>query len=360
MDPKFVPVGTVIAYSGEVAEQYEALEKSGWLLCDGREFDESENAELFAEIKTSFGSQAKGVYNIPDLRGLFIRGVNGSSGADPDADSRKALMAGGNTGNTIGSYQEYATGVPRNPFQATISNNDIVSMKLDAATDAGRSGYAGEDDTGAWTDGSGGDLETRPKNKYVHYLIKKSRLDQYNDPVMLPIGSIIPFAGMANTIIEQQYIKCMGQALPIVGQFQYLFNAIQYVHGKPKEGYFNLPDYQGQFLRGVDSQAPEFRRDPDADKRTPPFPDRPEGDRGNAGDKVGSAQMDATGYPLSAGFFTKIPRLPYSEGKMAMDGLVKTTLDWNAGGVDVNVTESGGDAETRPVNYAVDWYIKFI
>jgi len=360
MNTKLVPVGTIIPFAGEVKDRYEALEKSGWLVCDGREFEQDKFPELFAQIKTNFGSQAEGLYNIPDLRGLFVRCISNDSGKDPDADGRVTLMAGGNSGNNIGSYQGYATGKPKHAFHATIKNNNIVSMNLDAATDAGRSGKVGSDITAAATDGTGGDLETRPKNKYVNYLIKISKLDQNNDTVLLPIGSIIPFSGPPNASIKQQYIRCEGQGISIAGQFEELYEAIKLSNGKPKNGYFNIPDYQGYFLRGVDSLAPGFRRDPDADKRTPPFPERPEGDQGNKGDQVGSVQNDATAYPVTASFSTTIPRLPSKEGSMAMDGLINDTFDWNPNSQTVVVSEAGGDPETRPVNTSVDWYIKFI
>lgn len=360
MNTKFVPVGTIITFAGEVKDRYEELEKLGWLVCDGREFEQEKFPELFAQIKTTFGSQAEGLYNIPDLRGLFIRCISNDSGKDPDVAARVALMAGGASGNNIGSYQGYATASPKNDFHASIKNNSIAAMNLDAATDAGRSGEVGSSDTTAITDGTGGDLETRPKNKYVYYLIKISKLDKNNDNVLLPVGSIISFSGRPNGTIKQQYIRCEGQGISIAGQFQELYDAIKVSNGKPKNGYFNIPDYQGYFLRGVDSLAPGFRRDPEADQRTAPFAQRPEGEGGNMGDNVGSVQMDATAYPVTGSFSTTIPRLPSKQGSMAMDGLIKDTFDWNPNSQTVIVTETGGDTETRPINTSVDWYIKFI
>ena len=63
---------------------------------------------------------------------------------------------------------------------------------------------------------------------------------------------------------------------------------------------------------------------------------------------------DATAYPLTKGFFTKVPRLPSSEGNQTINGLEKKAYEWNASSVDCKVTESGGDAETRPTNISVD------
>ena len=359
VNAQFVPVGTVIAYAGEVKDQYEQLEKAGWLVCDGRELESENYQELSESIGTAFGTTAKGLFNIPDLRGLFIRCVTGASPTDPDAAVRVALLNGGNAGNMVGSYQPYATAKPNNPFTATISNNNIVSRSLDSGCDTASSGTEGASDTGGQTNGSGGALETRPKNKYVFFLIKKSSLNQYREDVTLPIGSIIPFSGPPNLRIEQEYIACKGEAISGLGKFKALFEVIQYIHGKANDGNFYLPDYRGYFLRGVDDQAPGSRRDPEADLRTPPFPAHPKGDQGNAGNNVGSVQDDATAYPVSAGFFTTIPRLPVNEGNQAISGSVKSSFNWNSGAVTAVVTQGGGDTETRPVNFSVDWYIKF-
>ena len=69
---------------------------------------------------------------------------------------------------------------------------------------------------------------------------------------------------------------------------------------------------------------------------------------------------DATGYPVSGDFFTKIPYLPKAEGNAAISGLIRYVYIWNSGSVTANVTESGGDKESRPINVSVDWYIKYI
>ena len=46
----------------------ELADHGGWLICDGRELDRKEYAELFAIIGTSFGAgDGKTTFNLPDF-----------------------------------------------------------------------------------------------------------------------------------------------------------------------------------------------------------------------------------------------------------------------------------------------------
>lgn len=64
------PVGVIIAYGGITAP-------SGWLMCDGREYDRTNElyADLYAVIGIRFGERVAGMFNVPDLRGYFLRGL---------------------------------------------------------------------------------------------------------------------------------------------------------------------------------------------------------------------------------------------------------------------------------------------
>jgi phage-related tail fiber protein len=80
----------------------------GWLLCDGRTISRSEYFNLYKAIGSSWGSgDGSTTFNLPDLRGMFLRGVSGNSGNDADAENRTMLLenGGGNIGNNVGSYQ---------------------------------------------------------------------------------------------------------------------------------------------------------------------------------------------------------------------------------------------------------------
>lgn len=94
-----IPVGTVVPFAGTVVP-------AGWLLCNGGAISRTTYADLFAVIGNSWGAgDYTTTFNLPDMRGVFLRGVDGSAGNDPDASTRTALHPGGNTGNNIGSFQ---------------------------------------------------------------------------------------------------------------------------------------------------------------------------------------------------------------------------------------------------------------
>jgi microcystin-dependent protein len=66
---------------------------SGYLSADGSAISRTEYAALFAAIATTYGpGDGSTTFNLPDLRGLFIRGYDGGRGLDPD-------------GREFGSYQ---------------------------------------------------------------------------------------------------------------------------------------------------------------------------------------------------------------------------------------------------------------
>lgn len=97
-----VPPGIISAYGGTTAPD-------GWLFCVGSAISRTTYADLFAIIGTSHGSgDGSSTFNLPDMRGAFIRGVNGGSGRDPDVASRTASGTGGSVGDNVGSQQGHA------------------------------------------------------------------------------------------------------------------------------------------------------------------------------------------------------------------------------------------------------------
>lgn len=151
------PVGSILAYGGTSAP-------SGWLLCNGAAVSRTTYATLFAVLGISHG-QGNGTttFNVPDYRGRFLRGVNSSTGVDPDAASRTAMGTGGNTGDNVGSIQadQYASHTHTAPFNGGATGTTVFAP----ATSRGATA------PGPTTDASGGN-ETRPKNAYVHFIIK--------------------------------------------------------------------------------------------------------------------------------------------------------------------------------------------
>lgn len=87
------PVGSISAFGGSEAP-------SGWLLCQGQAVSRTTYAELFSIIGTSFGSgDGSTTFNVPDLRGEFLRGAGTNSHANQ-----------GN-GGSVGEHQD-GTGIP--------------------------------------------------------------------------------------------------------------------------------------------------------------------------------------------------------------------------------------------------------
>ena len=172
------PAGMIMPFAGP-AENIPA----GWLLCDGSAISRSQYANLYNAIGVCWGTgDGASTFNLPDLRGMFLRGVSGESGNDPDADSRLVLAdKGGNTGNNVGSYQGDAI---RNITGACGSfggeNRGDLPDRGALRRETGVAKNRGEDNNGTGIrsvnlDASrvvpvGGD--NRPKNVYVTYIIK--------------------------------------------------------------------------------------------------------------------------------------------------------------------------------------------
>jgi microcystin-dependent protein len=92
------------------------------------------------------------------------------------------------------------------------------------------------------------------------------------------VGQVIT---IATPYCPDGYIPADGKVYK-ASDLQRLFNAIGYSHGGSGE-FFNVPDYRGRFLRGVDNDA---NNDPDKNSRIAM------NTGGNIGNKIGSLQLD--------------------------------------------------------------------
>ena len=71
------PPGVLVPYAGDAAPV-------GWLLCDGKEYEQESFKELFAVIGFKFGSRSSvtpGFFKVPDLRGRLPLGADNMGGA---------------------------------------------------------------------------------------------------------------------------------------------------------------------------------------------------------------------------------------------------------------------------------------
>lgn len=153
-----IPSGTTTQYSGATAPV-------GWMMCDGSSLVRADFPALFGAIGTAHGAADATHFNIPDARGRFVRGVDGTAGRDPDVSGRFAGNAGGNTGNAVGSCQNdqfltHVHGIPtyNSATGQPLGNNNFGGTNLS---------NIGNTNTTA----NGGN-ETRPVNIALNYIIK--------------------------------------------------------------------------------------------------------------------------------------------------------------------------------------------
>lgn len=151
------PPGTVVAYMGTTAPD-------GWLLCNGNSYSRNPPYDkLYAVIGNAAGSADAANFNVPDLRGRFLRGVDGTAGRDPDSGTRTAMNPLGNPGNLVGSVQADA-------FKShTHTNNLLGGWSTRYVNYNGSGGSYGFQETASSATGGS---ETRPINAYVNYIIK--------------------------------------------------------------------------------------------------------------------------------------------------------------------------------------------
>jgi hypothetical protein len=173
-----VPVGSVVAFAGEVLDTGNVVEvRPGWLLCNGAALRDSAFPELFKAIQACHGNgmdspTPPASFNLPDYRGYFLRGVSGNSGRDPNNSDahRPQNHPGGNVGNRVGSVQADQVGS---------HSHAIFGRHLEAEGGHGFDG-AGFDSNSSHgspfehdysTKASDG-TETRPRNAYVFWIIR--------------------------------------------------------------------------------------------------------------------------------------------------------------------------------------------
>ncbi len=199
-----VPSGSMMPFAGPLSKV-----PSDYIPCDGRALSSSEYPELFAAIGTAWGNGTTGIgsqngntdFNVPDSRGVFLRGWANGESTDPDRNSRSASAAGGATGDNVGTsqgdaYRSHSHGSGSYSASNGGSHNHTGTTndggyKRTGETVAAGVGAVVADDTGWHThsfttsthsgythsisgnSSSSGGNETRSKNIAVLYIIKK-------------------------------------------------------------------------------------------------------------------------------------------------------------------------------------------
>jgi microcystin-dependent protein len=160
------PVGTILAYAGQAAP-------AGYLMCNGQAVSRAQYASLFSIIGTTYGAgNGSTTFNVPDLRGEFLRGLDAGRGVD--------------SGRTLGSSQPHAF----QDFRLSQSERNapgaqgvtaVYSAQTNIGYNAGGYGTASDAVLYRMVPGPGyGALvpvnanvasETRPRNLSVNYVI---------------------------------------------------------------------------------------------------------------------------------------------------------------------------------------------
>lgn len=176
----------------------------------------------------------------------------------------------------------------------------------------------------------------------------------------LPLGSIQPYA---LDTAPTGWLLCHGQAVSRT-TYADLFAAVGTRFGEGDGSTtFNVPDFRGRFLRGLDDGA---GNDPDASGRTAM------NTGGATGDNIGSIQGDSTKRPNTNFTTNTTGNHTHAGGKYIQTGQLTGTTQYTndnayvqrdtnhgtAGNHSHSIT-GGGDAETRPINAYVNYIIKF-
>lgn len=140
------PAGAVLSFAMNTAP-------TGWLECDGAALDRTTYGTLFTAIGTTFGEgDGSTTFNIPDLRGVFVRGwANGklNSGADSIYDA----------GRNFGTEQADAFKAHAHTFKGATGSSGSGTSSRDSVPETQNTGLTG-------------DIETRPRNVALMYCIK--------------------------------------------------------------------------------------------------------------------------------------------------------------------------------------------
>ena len=179
------PLGTVIMYAGSSAP-------IDYLICDGSAVSRTTYAGLFAVIGTTYGAgDTTSTFNIPDLRGLFVRGVGpsnvlGSTQAsnigshqhtfrdawtiEPDTNGLGSL----NLNGTPAPPARDANGVPYDYALYKYDYTNIEENRIRPTDD--NPADAGVNDNQIWTidniTNAAGSGDTHPANIALNYIIR--------------------------------------------------------------------------------------------------------------------------------------------------------------------------------------------
>jgi len=114
------PIGMITAYAGSTAP-------TNWQLCYGQAISRTTYASLFSVISTTYGvGDGSTTFNLPDLRGRTVAGVDNMGGTDAGRLST-ANTLGTTTGTETVTLTSAQSGVPAHAHANTVTNNAVTT-----------------------------------------------------------------------------------------------------------------------------------------------------------------------------------------------------------------------------------------
>ena len=179
------PLGTVIMFAGSSAP-------IDYLICDGSAVSRTTYAGLFAVIGTTYGAgDTTTTFNIPDLRGLFVRGVGPSNvlGSTQSSnigshthDFKDVWTIEPDSANPLnipalnGGVQPPAVDVNGAPLDYALYKYDFSNVEENRIRPTSDTGGEGVNDNVAWTldnrTAAAGSGDTHPANIALNYIIR--------------------------------------------------------------------------------------------------------------------------------------------------------------------------------------------
>ena len=136
------------------------LPGSNYIDFEGQALDRVEYATLFALYGTRYGAgNGVSTFNVPDMRGMFMRVWNHGGTGDPDAASR-TNRGDGTTGDNVGTRQADEFKSHQHTYTAASS------------TPNGGDGGSSRAIPSAQSTGATGGAETRPVNVYIRVICR--------------------------------------------------------------------------------------------------------------------------------------------------------------------------------------------
>lgn len=232
-----VPIGTIIAMSSGYIP-------TGYLLCNGSAVNRQTYSLLFAKIGTTYGEgDGTNTFNLPDLRGKFVRGLGGNSDLLGKTQGDAIRNITGEVDICHGDYN-VTNGVFRDNGRKSRGRDGNEwyshSVIFDASTVVPTAN------------------ENRPLNMAMNYLIKASGSDAQNASLEeirldgIPIGGYLDYA--SDAVLPAGFMVADGRSLN-KNEYPDLFQIIKYTYGG-SEDTFNLPDFSdGRFARATGGNA---------------------------------------------------------------------------------------------------------